>query len=188
MAMLPSRRLPRHDRNCCARVRARLVVRPTTGASATRTITTTADGVRAVAAVRASNGAVSSIALNNTNSIVPAGATKVRVLHLAPNAGTLVFRTQPRLSAADRLAVSVQLSGDARSTECSVLSEHRGTWEVRIWQTPADASGWANAPVKVVIQVSSGQKTVVILKAARRRSAGRKRSSVAHARPSAAIR
>ena len=24
-----------------------------------------------------------------------------------------------------------------------------GTWEVRVWQTPADSSGWSNAPVKV---------------------------------------
>lgn len=38
-----------------------------------------------------------------------------------------------------------------------------GSWEVRIWQTPADASGWANAPVKVVVPLNSGEKKTILI-------------------------
>jgi hypothetical protein len=52
--------------------------------------------VRARVLTSAANGAIGSSVLDDTNSVVPAGATKVRVLHLAPSAGTLqVYRTQP---------------------------------------------------------------------------------------------
>src|SRR5262249_38944793 len=73
-----------------------LVLRPSQGAaSAALAITTTAGATNTVAAVL-SNGAVGTAVLDDTNSIVPAGATKVRVLHLAPKAGTIqVYRTQP---------------------------------------------------------------------------------------------
>jgi hypothetical protein len=38
-----------------------------------------------------------------------------------------------------------------------------GSWEVRIWQSPADASGWTNAPIKIVIPLASGEKKTVLM-------------------------
>ena len=38
-----------------------------------------------------------------------------------------------------------------------------GSWEVRIWQTPVGASGWANAPLKVVIPLGSGEKKTILI-------------------------
>jgi Domain of unknown function (DUF4397) len=74
-----------------------LVLRPVgSGASASQSITATTGALSTVAIVRASNGAIAAAVLDDTNSVVPPGATKVRVLHLAPNAGTIqVYRTQP---------------------------------------------------------------------------------------------
>jgi hypothetical protein len=34
---------------------------------------------------------------------------------------------------------------------------------VRIWQTPADSSGWSTAPVKVQVPLSSGEKRTIII-------------------------
>jgi hypothetical protein len=38
-----------------------------------------------------------------------------------------------------------------------------GTWEVRVWQTPANATGWTSAPVKVLIPLGSGEKKTVMI-------------------------
>lgn len=141
-----------------------LVLRPTTGPSASQTITTTTGAISTIAAVRASSGAVSSVALDDTNSIVPSGATKVRVMHFAPNAGTLqVFRTQPdyQQPIAWQFPFNYQPNPDPLSAP--FFQSTVGTWEVRIWQTPTDASGWANASVKVVIPLTSGQKKTVLI-------------------------
>src|SRR5262249_9360930 len=74
-----------------------LVLRPTQlAASASQSITTADGSLATVAVVLTPTGAVQGAVLDDTNSVVPTGATKVRVLHLAPNAGTIqVFRTQP---------------------------------------------------------------------------------------------
>jgi hypothetical protein len=74
-----------------------LALLPTgSGASASQSITITTGALTTIAAVRRSDGAVAGAVLDDTNSVVPPAATKVRVLHLAPSAGTLqVYRTQP---------------------------------------------------------------------------------------------
>ena len=74
-----------------------LVLKPT-GASGSvpQSITSMTGVLNSIAAVRASNGSFATAVLDDTGSVVPSGATKVRVLHLAPNAGELqVYRTQP---------------------------------------------------------------------------------------------
>ena len=122
-----NQRAPRwRDRDDGAAVRrAHVDAAPTTGASASQSITTTTGIVSTIAAVRASTGAVASIALDDTNSVVPPGATKVRVIHFAPNGGTLqVFRTQPDF----QQPISWQFPFTYQATpdpERSVLSEHR---------------------------------------------------------------
>jgi Domain of unknown function (DUF4397) len=143
-----------------------LVLRPTgAGASSSQSITTSTGAVATIAAVRNASGAVSTIALDDTNSVVPSGKTKVRVLHFAPNAGVLqVYRTQPDFQQPVSWQFPFTYQANPTSLSAPFYQSTAGSWEVRVWQTPADASGWAAATVKVVIPLASGEKkTVVIL-------------------------
>ncbi len=145
-----------------------LVLRPTGSSSVTgsasQSITSAAGAVNTVAAVRSSDGAVATAVLDDTGSVVPAGATKVRVLHLAPNAGTLqVFRTQPDYETPIAWQFPFNYQASPNSLSAPFFQSTVGTWEVRIWQTPADASGWANAPIQVVLPLTSGQKSTILI-------------------------
>lgn len=141
-----------------------LVLRPTSGGSVSQSITTTVGALNTIAAVRASNGVVSVAMLDDTGSIVPAGATKVRVLHLAPNAGEIqVYRTQPDFQQLSRWQFPFTYQAEPNSASAPFFQSTVGTWEIRAWQTPADASGWANAPVKLVIPLGSGEKKTVLI-------------------------
>ena len=123
-----------------------------------------ASPLRTLAAVRESDGSVGAAALDDTNSVVPAGATKVRVLHLAPNAGTLqVFRTQPDFAGQVSWQFPFDYQAEPTSISAPFYQSTPGTWEIRVWKTPADASGWANAPLKVVLPLAAGQKRTVML-------------------------
>jgi Domain of unknown function (DUF4397) len=142
-----------------------LTLRPTgAGAPASQSISTTAGALNTVAAVRVASGALGTVALDDTNSIVPAGATKVRVLHFAPNAGTLqVYRTQPDYQQPISWQFPFNYQPDPNSLSAPFLQSTVGSWEVRVWQTPADASGWATATVRVVIPLGSGEKKTVLM-------------------------
>ena len=142
-----------------------LMLRPVgSGASASRTVATTAGSLATIAVVRAPSGAVASAALDDTNSVVPPGATKVRVLHFAPSAGTLqVYRTQPDYQQPISWQFPFNYQPEPTSLGAPFYQSTVGSWEVRVWQTPADASGWANAPVKVVIALAGGEKTTVLI-------------------------
>jgi hypothetical protein len=142
-----------------------LVLQPIAGNQfVSRLITTSAGALNTIAAVTASNGALSAAVLDDTGSVVPSGATKVRVLHLAPNAGELqVYRTQPdyQQPIAWQFPFTYQAKFDALSAP--FLQSTVGTWEVRIWKTPANDSGWGSAPVKVVIPLKSGEKKTILI-------------------------
>jgi hypothetical protein len=142
-----------------------LVLRPSSGGgSASQAITTTIDALNTLAAVRAPNGALASAVLDDTGSVVPAGATKVRVLHLAPNAGELqVYRTQPDYQQPGPWQFPFTYQAQPDPLSAPFYQSTVGSWEVRIWQTPADASGWATAPVKVVIPLKSGEKKTILI-------------------------
>ena len=143
-----------------------LVLRPTgSGASISQSITATTGVLSTIAVVRASNGAIASAVLDDTNSVVPTGATKLRVLHLAPNAGSLqVYRTQPDYQQPVQWQFPFDYLAEPTSLTAPYYQSTVGSWEVRVWQAPADASGWANAELKVVIPLASGEKkTIVIL-------------------------
>lgn len=141
-----------------------LSVRGTNGASFIAPVTVSAGALSTIAVVRNANGDMSSAVLDDTNSVVPTGATKVRVIHFAPNAGTLqVYRTQPDFQTPTPWQTPFDYQPAPNSTSAPFLQSTVGTWEVRIWQTPADASGWANAPVKVVIPLASGEKKTVLM-------------------------
>jgi hypothetical protein len=134
------------------------------GASASRSVTIATGALSTIAVVRNSSGAVASAVLDDTNSVVPAGATKVRVLHLAPNAGTLqVYRTQPDYQQPISWQFPFDYQPDPTSLSAPFFQSTVGSWEIRIWQTPANASGWNNASVKVVIPLASGEKKTVLI-------------------------
>ncbi|HYW32134.1 MAG TPA: DUF4397 domain-containing protein [Gemmatimonas sp.] len=142
-----------------------LALRPA-GNSATamfQSIATTTS-LSTIAVVRAANGSIATAALDDTNSVVPAGATKVRVLHFAPNAGTLqVYRTQPDFAQPVSWQFPFEYQAQPTSLTAPFYQSTVGTWEVRVWQTPADATGWGNAPVKITIPLASGGKRTVLL-------------------------
>lgn len=137
-----------------------------TGASTSisQSITTAAGALNTIAVVRDGSGAVASAVLDDTNSVVPSGATKVRVIHLAPNAGTLqVYRTQPDYQTPISWQFPFNYQPNPTSLSAPFYQSTPGNWEVRIWQTPADASGWSSAPVKVVLPLSSGEKRTILM-------------------------
>jgi hypothetical protein len=142
-----------------------LVLRPSgAGASVSQSITTTTGALNTIAAVRASNGVLASAVLDDTGSVVPSGATKVRVLHLAPNSGELqVYRTQPDYQQPISWQFPFTYQAQPDNLSAPFYQSTVGSWEVRIWQTPADASGWATAPVKIVIPLEGGQKKTVLI-------------------------
>ena len=132
--------------------------------SSTQTIQSADGYIAAVAAMRSSNGTLSTAALNDTNAIVPGGATKVRVLHLAPNAGEIqVYRTQPDWSTPVRWQFPFTYQTNVDALHAPFFQSTVGTWEVRAWQTPADSTGWGAAPVKVSIPLASGKKVTVVI-------------------------
>lgn len=117
-----------------------------------------------IAAVRTASGSIAGAVLDDTASTVPEGATKVRVIHLAVNAGELqVYRTQPDVEEPTQWQSPFVYQPDPTSETAPYYQSTAGTWEIRIWKTPADASGWDDAPVKVEIPLSSGQKKTVLI-------------------------
>jgi hypothetical protein len=134
------------------------------GALASRPITTLAGALTTVAAVRSTSGALGTVVLDDTNSVVPPNATKVRVLHLAANAGTLqVFRTQPDVPQPVAWQFPFTYQAEPNSLSAPFYQSTVGTWEIRIWKTPADASGWGTAPVRVTIPLVGGEKKTVMI-------------------------
>jgi hypothetical protein len=142
-----------------------LVMRPTaSGAPVTQPFASVDGALATIAAVRASSGTISAAVLDDTSEVVPAGATKLRVIHLAPNAGTLqVYRTQPDYQTPVSWQFPFNYQDNPTSLSAPFYQSTVGTWEVRIWQTPTDASGWATAPVKVQMPLASGEKRTIII-------------------------
>jgi Domain of unknown function (DUF4397) len=142
-----------------------LALRPTGSVSSfSQSITTTSGATSTIAVVRASSGSLSTAALDDTNSVVPAGATKVRVLHLAPNAGTLqVYRTQPDFPTPVSWQFPFTYQANPTSLSAPFYQSTVGTWDVRVWQTPADPSGWSTAPVRVTLPLLSGEKKTILI-------------------------
>ena len=143
-----------------------LSLRPV-GSSATvaQAVTTPFGAVKTIAAVRGASGGVATATLDDTNSVVPSSATKLRVLHLAPNAGTLqVYRIQPDFQTPVSWQFPFTYQSEPTSLSAPFYQSTIGAWEVRVWQTPADPSGWNTATVKAVVTLGGGEKkTVVIL-------------------------
>ncbi len=143
-----------------------LMIRQTgTTTSASQSVITSSNSLSTIAVVRSSSGSLATAILDDTGSVVAAGKTKVRVLHMAPNAGELqVYRTQPDYQVAP---VSWQFpftyQAQPNSLSAPFFESTVGTWEIHIWQTPTNASGWATAPVQIIIPLASGEKKTVLI-------------------------
>jgi hypothetical protein len=132
--------------------------------SSSRSLTVIDGALQTLAVVRTSGGMLSSAVLDDTNSVVPAGATKVRVLHFAANAGTLqVYRTQPDYATPISWQFPFNYQPDPDALSAPFFQSTPGTWEIRVWKEPADASGWASSDVRVSIPLASGEKKTVII-------------------------
>lgn len=128
-------------------------------------VTTAAGAFRTVAAVR-SGGTLSASTLDDTNAVVKSGATKVRVLHLAPNAGEIqVFRTQPDWSTpSEWQSPFLYDSALADPLAHPYYESTVGTWDVRAWRKPSEvALGWDGTTARVTVTLGSGEKRTVLV-------------------------
>jgi len=108
-------------------------------------------------------------AIGDTNAIVPAGATKVRVLHLAPNAGEIqVARTQPDYLSPPLIGWKSPFLYDSVSINDPLANPYYqstvGSWDVRVWLKPSqDSLGWNGATARATFTLNSGEKRTVLV-------------------------
>jgi hypothetical protein len=131
-------------------------------------VQTAAASVPTVVALRF-GGSLAASALGDTNAIVPPGATKVRVLHLAPNAGEIeVARTQPDWLSPPLIGWKSPFLYDSVHIKDPLANPFYqstvGTWDVRVWLKPSgDALGWNGATARVTFTLASGEKRTVLV-------------------------
>lgn len=113
------------------------------GPPVTKSFNMSAGASTAVAAVHTS-GFVAAAVLDDTASVVPPGATKLRVMNLALGAGALqVYRTQPDYQTP--VAWQIPFNYQSDPTSAPFYQSTVGSWELRVWTSPADSSGWSSA-------------------------------------------
>jgi hypothetical protein len=127
-------------------------------ASSSLGVQLSAGQIATFAALKSATGSLVVESLADSNAVVPTGATKVRVLHLAARSGEVqVWRTQPDYQTPIRWAFPF--------TYNSVNTYYQstpGTWEVRVWTD--SATSWATAQNTARVTLSGGaKKTIAIL-------------------------
>ena len=147
-----------------------IAVRPTGGGGTIGFPLTVVSGrTISVAAERAVGGAFSAAALEDTNAVVPAGATKLRVLHMAPLAGEIqVWRTQPDFGTPIRWQFPFLYSPTISALGNPYFQSTVGSWDVRVWTDtlafpPGNPAPWAAPLDQVTIPLTSGQKKTVLV-------------------------
>jgi hypothetical protein len=131
-------------------------------------VQTAAGSVETVVALRF-GGSLAASAIGDTNAIVPDGATKVRVLHLAPNAGQIeVARTQPDYLSPPLIGWKSPFLYDSVTINDPLANPYYqstvGTWDVRVWLKPSgDSLGWNGAAARVTLSLKSGEKRTVLV-------------------------
>lgn len=141
-----------------------LMLRPTAGGTSVSQIVTASTGALSTIAATNAGGTLSAAVLDDTNSVVPDGATKLRVLHLAPNAGTLqVYRTQPDYHTPVAWQTPFNYESNPTSHTAPFYQSTVGSWEVRVWQSPADATGWDTATTRITVPLVSGAKATIVI-------------------------
>ena len=145
-------------------------VRPTgSGATISFPMTVVSGRTISIAATRAAGGAFAASSLEDTNATVPAGATKLRVLHMAPFAGEVqVWRTQPDFGTPTRWQFPFLYSATISALGNPFYQSTPGPWDVRIWTDtlafpPGNATPWATALGQVTVPLTSGQKKTVLI-------------------------
>ena len=121
-----------------------------------------------IVAVRQLGGRTEAAVLADTGRLVPAGASKLRVVHMAASAPPLdVWRTQPDFSTPITIAFPFPYAFAS-----SYVQSRPGTWEVRVsraFDSPdgrPTPGGWDRALARLVVPVPERQaRTVVILDA-----------------------
>lgn len=129
------------------------------GTTTELTVRTSVDTPRTVVAYsRTSSGGTTGVAtavLADTGALVPAGKSKLRVAHLAANAGNIeIWRSQPDFQS----GISIMTPFPYLATS-PYLQSDPGAWEV--WLTPANST--AKALSTGPIQVPTGERRTVLL-------------------------
>jgi hypothetical protein len=138
-----------------------------TAATVSVSVTTETGALRTVIALR-SGSSLSATTLEDTNAVVPAGATKVRVLHLAPNAGEIeVARTQPDWLSPPLIGWKIPFLYDTLITDPLANPYYQSTvgpWDVRAWRKPSEvALGWGGTTARVTFTLAGGEKRTVLV-------------------------
>lgn len=128
--------------------------------------TTTGTGALRTLVVVRNGASFSAGEFGDTNAIVAAGKTKVRVFHLAPNAGEIqVFRTQPDWSTP--IEWQFPFLYDSALTDPLAHPYYEstvGTWDIRAWRKPSEvALGWSGTTARVSFALASGGKATVVV-------------------------
>ncbi len=141
-----------------------VALRLTGGTTSASVLVSSTGGMPTVAAVRV-NGALDVSALDDTNAVVPFGATKVRVIHLAPDAGEIqVFRMQPNYAAPVEWQFPFLYDSVVTSMSNPYVQSTNGTWDIRAWRKPSEvALGWDGTTAKVTLNLASGEKRTVLV-------------------------
>ena len=122
-----------------------------------------------LAATRGAGGALVAQSLEDTNAVVPAGATKLRVLHLAALTGEVqVWRTQPDFMTPIRWKFPFTYSAAISALSDPFFQSTPGTWNVRVWtdtltRPPGDPAPWATPLDAVSVTLLTGQKKTVLI-------------------------
>ena len=135
-----------------------VVLRASSGASANLTIQSVASQVLTAAAVSTSNSIAASV-VADTGAIVPAGKSKLRVIHLSANAGSIeIWRTQPDF----QTPVHIMTPFDYQNTS-PYLQSDPGNWEVFVTR-PGSTTRVASTGLVAV--PAGSRRTAVLLDSA----------------------
>jgi len=132
-----------------------LQFQPATGAPVSLSVESTAGDVVTAAAYEGTHSSVDASVLVDTGAVVPSGKSKLRVVHLAPDAnGIEIWRSQPDF----QTPVHIMTPFPYQATS-PYLQSTPGNWEVFVTATGSSAKLATTGPV----QVPSGQRRTVVL-------------------------
>jgi len=132
-------------------------VRLTSASGATTTLAVDGSAARTLTTVVYPDTAarIAAEVLQDTGAVVPAGKSKLRVMHLAANAGAIqIWRTQP-----DYQSPSLIMTPFAYRATSPYLQSDPGNWEV--WVTAAGST--AKLASTGAVNVPNGERRTVVL-------------------------
>lgn len=134
------------------------------GAPVELSVATPAGATSTVAFVQNPAGGADGVLLDDTSSVVPANMTRVRVLHLAPNAGTLqVYRTQPDFPGVLTWQSPFTYQSTFLLRSAPFYQSTVGRWDIRVWQSPAGEAGWSQATLRASLALKGGERATLLL-------------------------